>query len=85
MRYGLRVVPSTRRELRALPKDRYPAIRDAITALRTHPRPPGSVKLTGSQNYRVRIGDYRIVYEVDDAEQIVTILRVAHRREVYRD
>ena len=84
MRYGLSVVASARRELRAIPKDCYPAIRDAISALRTQPRPPGTVKLTGSTDYRVRVGDYRIIYRIDDARQIVTILGVGHRRDVYR-
>jgi mRNA interferase RelE/StbE len=52
--------------------------------LAVDPRPRGIVKLAGSDDYRVRVGDYRIVYAVDDAEQVVIVARIAHRREVYR-
>lgn len=85
MRYRLQVVPGGKRDLRALPQDLYPAIRDAISALRTDPRPRGSEKLKDRPGYRVRVGDYRIIYDVDDARQIVMIHRVRHRREIYRD
>jgi mRNA interferase RelE/StbE len=85
MRYGLQVVPGARRELQALSQDYYPAIRDAISALRTDPRPPGNEKLKDRTGYRIRVRDYRIIYDVGDAQQIVTVRRVAHRREVYRD
>lgn len=56
----------------------------AIDALAAEPRPPGAVKLAGRDDFRVRIGEYRIVYAIDDAEQIVLVARIAHRREVYR-
>jgi mRNA interferase RelE/StbE len=57
---------------------------NAIDALADAPRPPGVVKLAGRDDYRVRVGDYRIVYAVDDAERLVLVARIAHRREVYR-
>jgi mRNA interferase RelE/StbE len=56
----------------------------AIDALALDPRPAGAVKLAGRDDYRVRVGDYRIVYAVHDGERVVIIARVAHRREVYR-
>jgi mRNA interferase RelE/StbE len=56
----------------------------AIEALATEARPPGVVKLAGRDDYRVRVGDYRIVYAVDDAKRRVLVARIAHRREVYR-
>lgn len=56
----------------------------AIEALASDPRPPGAVKLAGRDDFRIRVGDYRIVYAVEDAEQIVLVARIAHRREVYR-
>ena len=59
-------------------------IRDAIDALATEPRPGGAVKLAGRADYRVRVGEYRVVYAVDDAERRVLVARIAHRREVYR-
>jgi mRNA interferase RelE/StbE len=58
---------------------------NAIRALAEDPRPTGSRKLTGSVNdWRIRVGDYRIVYEIADAIRIVRINRVRHRRDVYR-
>jgi mRNA interferase RelE/StbE len=59
-------------------------IRAAIDLLAADPRPPGAVKLASRDDYRIRVGDYRIVYAVDDAERLVLVARIAHRREVYR-
>ncbi|HPC62804.1 MAG TPA: type II toxin-antitoxin system RelE/ParE family toxin [Verrucomicrobiota bacterium] len=57
----------------------------AIQALATNPRPPGCRKLAGSEHdWRIRVGDYRVVYEIADAIRVVRINRVRHRREVYR-
>ncbi len=56
----------------------------AIDALSTEPRPRGAVKLAGRDDFRIRVGEYRIVYAVDDAERLVLVARIAHRREVYR-
>jgi mRNA interferase RelE/StbE len=56
----------------------------AIDGLAVNPRPPGAVKLAGRDDFRVRVGDYRVVYAVDDSERLVIVARVAHRREVYR-
>ena len=55
-----------------------------IQALGTNPRPAGSEKLTGAEQYRVRHGVYRILYEVDDVRRTVTVVKIGHRREVYR-
>ncbi|HXI58673.1 MAG TPA: type II toxin-antitoxin system RelE/ParE family toxin [Polyangia bacterium] len=57
---------------------------ERIQALAVAPRPPGSEKLSGEEKYRIRQGNYRVLYEVDDAARKVTVVRVAHRREVYR-
>lgn len=59
-------------------------IENAIDGLASDPRPHGAVKLAGRDDYRIRMGDYRIVYAVDDAERLVLVARIAHRREVYR-
>jgi mRNA interferase RelE/StbE len=56
----------------------------AIDALAVDPRPAGVVRLAGRDDYRIRVSDYRIAYAVDDAERIVIVARIAHRREVYR-
>ena len=56
----------------------------AILALADDPGPPGYVKLKGREDWRIRVGDYRIVYGIDDEQRIVEVLNVAHRRDVYR-
>lgn len=60
-------------------------IADRIQALADDPRPPGSVKLAGREDrIRIRQGNYRILYSVDDEERVVTVVRIAHRRDAYR-
>jgi mRNA interferase RelE/StbE len=59
-------------------------IQAAIDGLAHNPRPSGVMKLAGRDDYRVRVGDYRIVYAVDDDDRLVIVARIAHRREVYR-
>jgi mRNA interferase RelE/StbE len=57
-----------------------------IQSLRANPRPNGAEKLTGSKSeYRIRVGDYRILYSIDDPRKTVTVIRIRHRREVYRN
>lgn len=66
-------------------KDLQTRMAAKIDALVTEPRPTGCEKLTGFKNaYRIRVGDYRIVYAVDDLRGVVSIDRIAHRRDVYR-
>jgi mRNA interferase RelE/StbE len=58
---------------------------DAIDALTANPRPPGCVKLAGDESvWRVRVGSYRILYEIHEGRLVVLVIRIAHRREVYR-
>jgi len=59
-------------------------VKAALDSLAANPRPPGVVKLTGQDAYRLRVGDYRIVYEIHDRILLVVVLDVGHRREVYR-
>jgi mRNA interferase RelE/StbE len=60
-------------------------LRNAIDTLAENPRPAGCVKLQGAQElYRVRVGDYRIVYQIQDAMLIVLVVQIGHRREIYR-
>jgi mRNA interferase RelE/StbE len=60
-------------------------ISQILLSLEQNPRPPGVFKLSGRENqWRLRVGDYRIVYEIDDTAELVTVLRIAHRRQVYR-
>jgi mRNA interferase RelE/StbE len=82
--YAVLVRSSARRELVKLPPAAAALIDARILAPAGSPRPLGCKKLAGGEGWRVRVGDYRVVYEVDDAAATVTIVRVAHRREVYR-
>lgn len=76
---------AAQRELKRLPAEEFARVVARIRALGDSPRPPGSRKLTGSQNdWRIRIGDYRVVYEIDDGARIVRVMRVRHRSEAYR-
>jgi mRNA interferase RelE/StbE len=59
-------------------------IRAAIDSLATEPRPIGAVKLAGRDDFRIRVGDYRVVYAINDRDRLVLVARIAHRREVYR-
>lgn len=85
MSYRLSVPRRVGKQIGGLqPRDRH-RVDAAILALEEDPRPHGAEKLSGgTDEYRVRAGDYRVLYTVDDGEQLVEVLRVAHRREVYR-
>jgi mRNA interferase RelE/StbE len=73
------------RDLRRLPARIHERVIAAIQLLSENPRPSGCRKLTGAdRDWRVRVGDYRIVYEIDDAAKELRVNRVRHRREVYR-
>ncbi|OQS15020.1 hypothetical protein B0T36_10065 [Nocardia donostiensis] len=77
--------PDTLEQLQKLPRDVFESALQAIIGLSKEPRPAGAKKLVGSHSdWRIRIGQYRIVYEIDDGEQLVTIYTVAKRSDVYR-
>jgi mRNA interferase RelE/StbE len=67
-----------------LPEDAYQRMNDAIDALADDPRPPGCEKLSGREGYRIRVGEWRAIYRVDDQLRRVEVLRVGHRRDIYR-
>ena len=84
-RYELRFKTSVAKDLRDVPKTDLRRILERIEALRDDPRPAGSEKLSAQERYRIRQGNYRILYEVLDAEVIVEVVKIGHRREVYRN
>lgn len=84
MKYRVELETRSRRELLELPRDVQRRLVDVIDDLETNPRPPGAKKLTNQEGYRVRKGDYRILYTVHDAEAVVRVYCIGHRREVYR-
>jgi len=83
--YRILLERAAERDLRRLSAEIHDRIIQAIQALARNPRPPGCRKLTGTQNdWRIRVGDYRVVYDIDDTIRVVRVHRVRHRREVYR-
>lgn len=77
--------PDVVKALQRLPRSVFLAALTAIVALSHDPRPAGAKKLVGSDSdWRIRIGEYRVIFAIDDVGDRVTVLRVAHRREVYR-
>ena len=85
MRYTIEFRPSARKALSTLPTQIGARLAPKIDALADNPRPAGCVKLAGQENlYRIRVGDYRIVYQIQDNRLIVVVILVAHRRDVYR-
>lgn len=85
MAHTVLLLPAAERDWRRLPRQIRPRVNQALLALEDEPRPPGVAKLTGSTDrWRVRIGDYRIIYRVDDRAREVVVLRIAHRRQAYR-
>jgi mRNA interferase RelE/StbE len=82
--YTIEYAASTEGELKRLPTKVVVRAQRAIVNLATEPRPRGSLKLQGEENtYRIRVGQYRVVYEIDDEHRIVLITRVRHRRDAY--
>ena len=77
---------STRKDIRSLPRQEVARVVEAVGELAKDPLPHGSHKLAGSERtYRIRVGDYRVVYEVFSDSRIVEIQRVRHRKDVYRE
>jgi mRNA interferase RelE/StbE len=83
MEYAVTILRRAQRELAGLPSEAYQRVRDAIRGLAQNPRPPGCLKLTGREGWRIRIGVYRVIYEIDDSKRTITILHVGHRRNIY--
>lgn len=84
MSYFIQILPRAERQLTALERNTYEAIKSKIADLASNPRPPGCRKLKDRAGWRIRAGNYRIIYEIDDGIRIVSILEIGHRREIYR-
>lgn len=82
--YSILLTRSAARELEGVPTKDRRRIVTRIAALADNPRPVGVEKLSGDDKFRIRQGDYRILYEIEDARLIVTVVRVGNRRDVYR-
>ncbi len=82
--YSVSLKRSVLKDLEPLPATDRARIMERIGALADDPRPNGREKLSALERYRIRVGDYRIVYAIEDAELVVWVVRVGHRRDVYR-
>jgi mRNA interferase RelE/StbE len=86
MAYSIDFAPAAERQLKALrSKTLQQSIVDHIVTLETNPRPPGVEKMKGLQDqYRLRVGGYRIIYQIQDEVLTVLVLKIGHRKEIYR-
>jgi mRNA interferase RelE/StbE len=85
MTYRIEFRPAAMRDLAKLETSTRRRIAATLESLGTNPRPPGVEKLKGHEHrYRVRCGDYRVIYEIEDRVLIILVLRIGHRRQVYR-
>ena len=84
MAYEVLLQPRARKEFLALPPDIVKKITQALHTLEQKPRSPQTIKLSGGDGYRLRVGDYRILYDIDDSARRVIAYRIKHRREAYR-
>ena len=84
MSYEIELSQSTEKDLDKLGNKTYDRILSKILALADDPKPPQSIKLTNREQRRIRIGDYRVLYEINEETQSIWIVSVGHRKEVYR-
>ncbi len=82
--YELRFRKSVAKDLRSIPKVEVARILKRIDALAENPCPPGCEKLVGQERYRIRQGVYRVIYEIVEHQLLITVVKVGHRRSVYR-
>ena len=84
MEYKVEVIPSAQKDMDNLEKRFFEQIKDKINSLKSNPRPSNCLKLTAEEGYRIRSGDYRILYRIDDKNKAIYIYRIKHRKESYR-
>ncbi len=81
--YAVLILPSAQKQLNKLPNAIATRIEDKLMELEQDPRPAGCKKLKGRDAWRIRIGDYRAIYEINDGQLIVTVITIGNRRDVY--
>ncbi len=83
MRYSVFLSPHAVRDYHKLPKEVKERVSQALENLQENPRPHGCEKVKGFEGWRIRVGDYRIIFKIDDENRTVTITRIGHRKDVY--
>lgn len=81
--YTIEVRPAALRAFKRVDKQDLPRIRGAISLLAANPRPPGAKPLRGRAGMRIRVGDYRIIYTIEDSKLLVVVVTLGHRKDVY--
>jgi mRNA interferase RelE/StbE len=84
MAHSTEYLPSAKKELDALPRDTHKRVISAVRKLKENPRPSGCKKLRSMDAYRIRVGDYRVIYEIHDNVLVVLVIKIAHWREAYQ-
>jgi mRNA interferase RelE/StbE len=84
MTYTVSILRRAQKQLEDIQGDDFDRVTDAIAALATNPRPSGCIKLTGRDGWRIRSGDFRVIYEINDGQLLVTVVQIGNRRDVYR-
>ena len=82
-KYKIEINRSAAKEIKKLPQKDLKKIISKISSLANNPRPDGCVKLSADEKYRVRVGNYRVLYEIRELLLIVTVVKIAHRKDVY--
>ena len=86
MAYTVEFLKTAERELAALPKDTQRQIARKIDALRENPRPPGVKLLHGEERfYRLRVGEYRVIYSIEGKRLVILVIKIGHRKDVYKN
>jgi len=83
MSYSILTLRRAQKQLEQVPGKDYQRVKEAINSLAQEPRPRGCSKLVAREGWRIRVGDYRVIYEIDDSQQVVTVLHVGNRRDIY--
>ena len=84
MKYDVQILRRAQKELSKLPNISYERVKNKIRALANNPRPEGCKKLIGREGWRIRVENYRIIYEIDDTQHLITILHIGHRQNIYK-
>jgi mRNA interferase RelE/StbE len=83
-KYRIEIKKTAAREIEHLPQNDIHAVLGKIASLADNPRPHGCQKLSGQEKYRLRCGDYRILYSIEDAVLVIYVVKVGHRKDIYR-
>ena len=82
--YKIEIKKSAQKEIKQLPNKELKKVVDKISSLTNEPRPIGSKKLSGDEKYRIRVGNYRVLYSIEDQILVIYVVKVGHRKDVYQ-